>query len=84
MDQLTEDVALGFFEELLEQEAERIRVPIDAKELAIACFSTFKEIVEQNAHEVVSYVADARESLPPWSSPNGDVPTMAELRGNCR
>ncbi len=43
-----------------------------------------KEALQQSAYEAVSYVADARDSLPSWSSPTGDVPSMQELRGQCR
>jgi len=43
-----------------------------------------KEALEQSAYEAVAYVADARDSLPSWISPTGDVPSMQELRGRCQ
>ena len=79
-----EDVVLtALIEWFLDDEAKRQGIPVDTPAVAENLLPQVKEMVQQSAYEAVAYVADARESLPSWSSPTGDVPSMQELRGRC-
>ena len=77
-------ILLSLFERLLDEESKRQQVPLDTAEAAQEWLPRFKEVVMQEAYEAVAMMAEARESLPSWESPTGDVPSMSELRGNCR
>tara|TARA_B100000401_G_scaffold111056_1_gene72474 strand:- start:1947 stop:2189 length:243 start_codon:yes stop_codon:yes gene_type:complete len=79
-----DSILLSLFERLLDEESKRQQVPLDTAVAAQEWLPRFKEVVMQEAYEAVATVAEARESLPSWESPNGDVPSMAELRGQCR
>lgn len=79
-----DSILLSLFERLLDDECKRQQVPMDTAEAAQVLLPRFKEVVMQEAYEAVAMVADARDSLPSWESPTGDVPSMSELRGNCR
>ena len=79
------DVILAaLIEGFLEEESNRQGIPVDAPVVAETLLPEVKELVQQSAYETVAYLVDARDSLPSWSSPTGDVPSMYELRGNCR
>ena len=79
-----DSILTEMIENLLEDESQRQGIPLDAPVVAETLLPKVKEIVEQSAYETVAYLADARDSLPSWSSPTGDVPSMQELRGQCR
>ena len=79
------DVVLtALIEWFLDNESQRQGVPMDTPVAAENLLPDIKEALEQSAYEAVAYVADARDSLPSWSSPTGDVPSMQELRGRCQ
>ena len=79
------DVVLtALIEWFLDIESQRQGVPMDTPVAAEKLLPDIKEALEQSAYEAVAYVADARDSLPSWSSPTGDVPSMQELRGRCQ
>lgn len=80
----TDEILTTLMEGLLSDESQRQGIPLDACELASTLLPEVREMVLQSAYETVAYLADARESLPAWSSPTGDVPSMSELRGQCR
>ncbi len=77
-------LVLNLFVDLIEEESKRQGVPLDAIVCADACYEKLYEAVEQQAYELVLDVREARESLPPWENPTGDVPEMSELVGKCR
>ena len=78
------DVILAaLIEGFLEEESNRQGIPVDAPVVAETLLPEVKELVQQSAYETVAYLVDARDSLPSWSSPTGDVPSMQELRGRC-
>jgi len=79
------DVVLtALIEWFLDDESKRQGVPMDTPAVAETLLPDVKEMVQQSAYEAVAYVADGRDSLPSWSSPTGDVPSMQELRGRCK
>ena len=72
------------FSDLIQQEADRLGVPIDqADALAEAGYEVMEEVLLQQAYEVVATIQEARDSLPPFQNPTGDIPTLAELVGAC-
>ena len=75
---------LNLFADLIAVEAHRLGVPLQPLEVADACYQKMFEVIEQEAHEVVLDIQEARESLPPWENPTGDCPSTAELVGACK
>lgn len=72
------------FSDLIQKEADRLGVPIDqADALAEAGYEVMEEVLLQQAYEVVVTIQEARDSLPPFQNPTGDIPTLAELVGAC-
>jgi len=72
------------FSDLIQQEADRLGVPIDQSDaLAEAGYEVMEEVLLQQAYEVVVTIQEARDSLPPFQNPTGDIPTLAELVGAC-
>ena len=72
------------FSDLIQQEADRLGIPIDqADALAEAGYEVMEEVLLQQAYEVVVTIQEARDSLPPFQNPTGDIPTLAELVGAC-
>lgn len=80
----TDEILADLIEALLEDESQRQGIPLDATVVAENLLPEVKELVQQSAYETVAFLGDARESLPSWESPTGDVPSMAELKGQCR
>lgn len=74
----------AIFSDLIQAEADRQGVAIDQSDaLAEAGYEVMYEVLQQEASEVVAAVKEARDSLPPFENPTGDVPTLAELVGSC-
>ena len=74
----------SIFSDLIQVEADRLGVPIDQSDaLAEAGYDLMYEVLRQEAFEAVAAVKEARESLPPFENPTGDLPSLAELVGNC-
>jgi hypothetical protein len=72
------------FSDLIQKEADRLGIPIDqADALAEAGYEVMEEVLLQQAYEVVVTIQEARDSLPPFQNPTGDIPTLAELVGAC-
>ena len=72
------------FSDLIQKEADRLGVPIDqADALAEAGYEVMEEALLQQAFEAVTAIQEARDSLPPFENPTGDIPTIAELVGAC-
>lgn len=74
--------ALALFTKLIDEEGNRLGVPVDAICLADTSYDRLFEILQQEAFEAVEAVREARESLPPWD--DYDIPSIAELAGSCR
>ena len=75
---------LNLFADLIAVEANSLGVPLQPIEVAGACYDKLFEIIQQEAYEVVLDIQEARESLPPWKNPTGDIPELSELAGSCR
>ena len=75
---------LNLFADLIAVEAHRLGVPIQPIDVAEACYEKLFEVIQQEAYEVVLDIQEARDSLPPWENPTGDVPEISELAGSCR
>ena len=70
------------FARLTQDEADRLGVVrFDVEEAARDYYEGFLEAIKQAAFETVDQWQDARESLPPFSNPTGDVPPLSELVG---
>jgi len=75
---------LNLFADLIAVEANNLGVPLHPIEVAGACYDKLFEVIQQEAYEVVLDIQEARESLPPWKNPTGDIPELSELAGSCR
>ena len=75
---------LNLFADLIAVEAGKLHVPVEPLDVAEACYDKLFEVIEQQAYEVVLDIQEARESLPSWVNPTGDVPEISELAGRCR
>lgn len=72
------------FADLIQREADRIQLPMDQPEVvAEEFYEVLEEALLQQAFEAVSAIQEARDSLPPFENPTGDIPTLAELAGAC-
>lgn len=74
---------LNLFADLIAVEAQKLNVPVQPLDVAEACYDKLFEVIEQQAYEVVLDIQEARESLPSWINPTGDLPEVSELAGRC-
>lgn len=75
----------AIFSNLIQAEADQQGVPIDQSDaLAEAGYDLMYEELQQQAFEAVAAVKEARDSLPPFENPTGDLPSLAELIGSCK
>ena len=75
----------AIFSDLIQAEADRLGVPIDQSDaLAEAGYEVMYEVLQQEAFEAVAAIQEARDSLPAFENPTGDIPSLAELVGNCQ
>ena len=75
----------SIFSDLIQAEADRLGVPIDQSDaLAEAGYELMYEDLQQQAFEAVAAIQEARDSLPPFENPTGDLPSLAELIGSCK
>lgn len=69
------------FATLIEREAKNIGVEVNSDDLAATCFESFRDVIDQQAFDVVQGWLELRDSLPFWENPTGDVPSVAETAG---
>jgi len=77
-------LVLNLFADLIALEGDRLGVPLRPLDAADACYEKLYEVLQQEAYEVVLDIQEARDSLPCWENPTGDVPELSELVGRCR
>ena len=77
-------ILAALLEGYLDDEAKNQGINIDSGVVAETLVEGVKELMQQTAYDTVNFIVDARDSLPCWESPTGDVPSMAELKGQCR